>query len=181
MISNRRDAAGRSASRHASASCSRPAPAVAFIAVWAFRWLSMGAIENDHFVALARAHQILHGDWPVRDFTDPGQPLAYLLSAGAALALRRDAADRRGRRGHAAVAGGIADHTSSPRAPPAVCSSRQRPSLSKSPLAPRLYNAGKILIPLAAVGTRLAICGCAVGSAAHRARCLDRPRLPLAT
>ena len=53
-------------------------PALVFIAACAFRWLSMGALENDHFVALARAHQILHGDWPVRDFADPGQPLAYL-------------------------------------------------------------------------------------------------------
>src|SRR5690242_16310633 len=58
--------------------------AVVFVTVWAFRWLSTGAIENDHFVALARAHQILHGDWPVRDFVDPGQPLTYLLSASAA-------------------------------------------------------------------------------------------------
>jgi hypothetical protein len=45
-----------------------------FLVVWAFRWLSIGAVENDHFVALARAHQLLYGDWPVRDFADPGQP-----------------------------------------------------------------------------------------------------------
>jgi hypothetical protein len=31
-----------------------------------------------------RAHQLLHGDWPVRDLADPGQPLTYLLSATAA-------------------------------------------------------------------------------------------------
>src|SRR5262245_55108585 len=59
-------------------------PALVFVAVWAFRFLSMGAIENDHFVALARAHQILYGDLPVRDFADPGQPLTYLTSAAAA-------------------------------------------------------------------------------------------------
>ena len=49
-----------------------------------YRFLTLGAIENDHYVALARAHQVLHGDFPVRDFEDPGMPLAYLLSAGAA-------------------------------------------------------------------------------------------------
>jgi hypothetical protein len=48
------------------------------------RFLEVGAIENDHYVYLARAHQILHGAWPVRDFADPGMPLGYLLSALAA-------------------------------------------------------------------------------------------------
>ena len=33
---------------------------------------------DDHFVMLARAQQVLYGDWPVRDFEDPGQPLFYL-------------------------------------------------------------------------------------------------------
>src|SRR5471032_3084057 len=51
---------------------------------FAFRYLTVGTIENDHFVMLARAQQVLHGDWPVRDFEDPGQPLFYLLTAGAA-------------------------------------------------------------------------------------------------
>jgi hypothetical protein len=41
-------------------------------------------VENDQFVALARAHQLLQGSWPVRDFAYPGQPLTYLLSAAAA-------------------------------------------------------------------------------------------------
>lgn len=53
-------------------------------AAFAYRYLASGAIENDHFVALARAHQVLAGAWPVRDFVDPGQPLAYLASAAAA-------------------------------------------------------------------------------------------------
>jgi hypothetical protein len=48
------------------------------------RYLMSGAIENDHFIMLARAHQVLYGDWPVRDFEDPGQPLAYLVSTAAA-------------------------------------------------------------------------------------------------
>ena len=48
------------------------------------RFLRLGAIENDHYVYLARAHQMLRGDWPVRDFVDPGFPLGYLLSSVAA-------------------------------------------------------------------------------------------------
>ena len=63
----------------------RGAPIAVFCAAWAFRFLTTGALENDHFVSLARAHQVLHGAWPVRDFFDPGQPLAYLMSAGAAI------------------------------------------------------------------------------------------------
>jgi hypothetical protein len=54
------------------------------VAAFAFRYLTSGAIENDHFIMLARAHQVLYGDWPVRDFEDPGQPLAYLVSTAAA-------------------------------------------------------------------------------------------------
>ena len=53
---------------------------------FAYGYVTTGAIENDHFVMLARAFQVLYGDWPVRDFVDPGQPLAYVIStAGAAL------------------------------------------------------------------------------------------------
>ena len=63
-----------------------PAVAAALVgaAAFALRMLATGAIENDHFVMLARAHQVLYGDWPVRDFEDPGMPLAYLMSAAAA-------------------------------------------------------------------------------------------------
>src|SRR5262245_14161224 len=60
--------------------------AAVFVGAASFRFLSTGALENDHFVSLARAHQVLHGAWPVRDFFDPGQPLAYLTSAAAAAA-----------------------------------------------------------------------------------------------
>ena len=54
------------------------------IAAFAFRYLTISPIENDHFVLLARAQQVLYGDWPIRDFEDPGQPLFYLLTAGGA-------------------------------------------------------------------------------------------------
>ena len=60
------------------------APLLAACAAFSFGYLTTGAIENDHFVMLARAFQVLYGDWPVRDFVDPGQPFAYLVSSAAA-------------------------------------------------------------------------------------------------
>src|SRR6188508_1321593 len=51
---------------------------------FAFRFLTLSSIENDHFVMLARAQQVLFGDWPVRNFEDPGQPLFYLLTSALA-------------------------------------------------------------------------------------------------
>ena len=124
--------------------------ALFFLAVWAFRWLSIGAVENDHFVALARAHQLLYGDWPVRDFADPGQPLTYLLSASAAWlfgpTLRTDV---------------IVTITLSSLAASLTYLLAVRASGSliiaaaalaiEVAAAPRLYNAGKVLIPLAGV------------------------------
>ena len=53
-------------------------------AAYAFRWLSAGQLTNDHFVNVARAHQLLRGELPVRDFVDPGLPLMYAVSAAAA-------------------------------------------------------------------------------------------------
>ena len=55
-----------------------------FFLAFAFRYLTLSALENDHFVLLARAQQMLGGDWPVRDFEDPGQPLFYMVTAGLA-------------------------------------------------------------------------------------------------
>ena len=54
------------------------------LVAFAFRYLTISPIENDHFVMLARAQEVLIGDWPVRDFEDPGQPLFYLVTAAAA-------------------------------------------------------------------------------------------------
>ena len=51
---------------------------------FAVRYALTGAIENDHFITFARAVQVLYGDWPVRDFEDPGLPLSYLLSTAVA-------------------------------------------------------------------------------------------------
>ncbi len=54
--------------------------AIAFFA----RYALTGAIENDHFVTFTRGLQVLYGDWPVRDFDDPGFPLSYLVSTATA-------------------------------------------------------------------------------------------------
>jgi hypothetical protein len=124
--------------------------AVIFVAVWAFRWLSMGAVENDHFVALARAHQLLHGDWPIRDFADPGQPLTYLLSAGAAWlfgpTLRTDVVVTITLLSLAASFTYVLALRASGSLFIAVAA-----VAVEIVAAPRLYNAGKILIPLAGI------------------------------
>lgn len=125
-------------------------PSLIFIAVWAFRWLSMGAVENDHFVSLARAHQILHGDWPVRDFVDPGQPLTYLVSAAAGWlfdpSLLTDVALSITLLSLAAALTYVLAARASGSRLIAVAAVGV-----ELVAAPRLYNAGKILIPLAAL------------------------------
>ena len=52
-------------------------------ATLAWRFLTFTGFTNDHYAHLALAQQWLLGDRPVRDFTDPGWPLTYLLSAAA--------------------------------------------------------------------------------------------------
>lgn len=46
-----------------------------------YRYLAYRGFTNDHYVHLARARQMLLGDWPIRDFLEPGLPLASTLSA----------------------------------------------------------------------------------------------------
>ena len=125
--------------------------AVVFVTVWAFRWVSTGAIENDHFVALSRAHQLLHGDWPVRDFADPGQPLTYLLSAAAASlfgpTLRTDVALAITL---LALAASLT-YLLAVRASGSLFIALAAVAVEVV-AAPRLYNAGKIFIPLAGIG-----------------------------
>lgn len=57
------------------------AAAMAFIGIATFvvRWLCIDGFSNDELDHLALAGQVLLGDWPVRDFVDPGLPLTYLL------------------------------------------------------------------------------------------------------
>jgi hypothetical protein len=48
-----------------------------------FRFLATRGFNNDHFVHLSGAQQMLFGDWPTRDFIDIGRPLTMAMSAAA--------------------------------------------------------------------------------------------------
>ena len=127
----------------------RRASLIALLA-FAFRYLTLSPIENDHFVMLARAQQVLVGDWPIRDFEDPGQPLFYLLTSALAsvfghvlatnvvlcIALQALAASLTyvlARRASGSTAVGVA------AAVVAIVSS------------PRLYNTTKVIVPVVTI------------------------------
>lgn len=46
-----------------------------------WRVLTFAGFNNDHYVHLAGAQQILRGEWPVRDFVDVATPLMYVVHA----------------------------------------------------------------------------------------------------
>jgi hypothetical protein len=54
-----------------------------FVTTLAWRFLTFSGFSNDHYAHFALAQQILLGERPIRDFSDPGWPLTYILSAGA--------------------------------------------------------------------------------------------------
>jgi hypothetical protein len=56
---------------------------VLFVLVASLRFLSLTGFPDDHYVHLAGAQQMLHGEWPSRDFVDLGAPLTYAISAAA--------------------------------------------------------------------------------------------------
>jgi hypothetical protein len=56
---------------------------IVFILVASLRFLSLTGFPDDHYVHLAGAQQMLHGEWPSRDFVDLGAPLTYAASAAA--------------------------------------------------------------------------------------------------
>ena len=60
-----------------------------FAATLLFRYLALTGFPNDQFEHLAGAQQMLFGEWPTRDFLDPGMPLMYTVSAGAQLLFGR--------------------------------------------------------------------------------------------
>src|SRR5688572_8911418 len=56
--------------------------AALFLAAAFFRFMTLSAgFANDHFLHLVSAQQMLFGEWPTRDFLDPGLPLMYATSA----------------------------------------------------------------------------------------------------
>jgi hypothetical protein len=56
---------------------------IVFALVASLRFLSLTGFPDDHYVHLAGAQQMLHGEWPSRDFVDLGAPLTYAVSAAA--------------------------------------------------------------------------------------------------
>src|SRR5688572_16611928 len=56
----------------------------------AWRFLTFSGFNNDHYIYVAGAQQMVLGEWPVRDFVDPGWPLMYGVSALARLLLGRE-------------------------------------------------------------------------------------------
>jgi hypothetical protein len=54
---------------------------IVFVLVASLRFLSLTGFPDDHYVHLAGAQQMLHGEWPSRDFVDLGAPLTYAISA----------------------------------------------------------------------------------------------------
>ena len=53
------------------------------------RYLGLEGFSNDHFQYLAAAQQMRLGEWPTRDFADPGMPLMYAASAAAQVVFGR--------------------------------------------------------------------------------------------
>src|ERR1041384_1860075 len=47
------------------------------------RLIAYAGFTNDHFVHLSRAQAMLHGDLPLRDYTEEGVPLTVAVSAAA--------------------------------------------------------------------------------------------------
>jgi len=60
-------------------SADRLLTALAFAGTFVLRWLTLD-FENDYFMHMAWAAEMLRGQWPVRDFVEPGFPLQTLLA-----------------------------------------------------------------------------------------------------
>lgn len=52
-----------------------------FLLAVLWQFLTYNGFPNDHYFHVARARQMLLGDWPIRDFVDVGAPLMYVPSA----------------------------------------------------------------------------------------------------
>ncbi|MGE0392007.1 MAG: hypothetical protein AB7I25_01930 [Vicinamibacterales bacterium] len=56
-----------------------------FVWSWLYRYVDLdgpvAGLSDDHFFYLTRGWQILYGEWPDRDFVDPGAPLTFVLAA----------------------------------------------------------------------------------------------------
>jgi hypothetical protein len=121
-----------------------------FVVSWTFRLLSTTSFHNDQYMHLAWANQVLAGELPGRDFVDPGMPLTYLASAAAQLLL-----------GRGAWAEAVWSLTLLSTGAALTCHLASRASgslvigliaaLIQIVIAPRLYSAPKIALPLLAI------------------------------
>jgi hypothetical protein len=64
--------------------------AAIFVLAACFRFLTVVSFSNDEYIGVAAAQQMLSGEWPTRDFFDPGMPLMYAASAGSQLIFGRN-------------------------------------------------------------------------------------------
>lgn len=60
-----------------------------FVWSWLFRYNDLdgpvAGLTDDHYFYLVRGWQLLYGEWPDRDFVDPGAPLTFVVAAAAQL------------------------------------------------------------------------------------------------
>jgi hypothetical protein len=58
---------------------------VLFVWAWLYRYNDLdgpiAGLTDDHYFYLVRGWQLLFGEWPDRDFVDPGAPLTFVLAA----------------------------------------------------------------------------------------------------
>lgn len=52
-----------------------------FVVAFAVRWATLNGMSGDDHASLPATPSYLHGDWPVRDFSDSGDPLYGAMSA----------------------------------------------------------------------------------------------------
>lgn len=68
---------------------SRFVPGVVAVLLFVWSWLlrynnldgPVAGLTDDHYFYLVRGWQLLYGEWPDRDFVDPGAPLTFVLQA----------------------------------------------------------------------------------------------------
>ena len=52
-----------------------------FLIALLWQFLTYNGFPNEHYFHVSRGRQMLLGEWPVRDFVDPGASLQYAISA----------------------------------------------------------------------------------------------------
>ena len=105
---------------------------------------SLGGFENDQFVTLSQAQQVVMGDWPVRDFDVLGKPLTVMLSAFGQMlfghTLLAEALTTAGLIGFCSAMLFLLSWRASGSIPIALCV-----ALVQVAMAPRFYNFSKLL------------------------------------